>query len=692
MKKILFRLILLAIVGSAAWYGYKYFQSMPTRQQQVATTRVRKGDVLVRSFSRGELRAVRSFTLSAPNLFGTVQVTRLAALGALAREKDLVVEFDDSELISRIEEKQLELDQVDEQIKKARADLNIRNNQDQVELLRTRYSVRRAELEVKRNELLSAIDAKRNLLNLEESRRRLKQLESDIKSRLEQAEAELAVYQERRNKAVIELQRERARLMQVKLLSPITGLVAIRQNRSTGFFMPGMSIPDVREGDQVQPGIPVADILDLSELEVISRVGELDRANLKEGQEVLIRLDAIPEKNLHGKIKGMSGTATASVFSSDPAKKFDVIFSVDMKELLSALGATKDQVEKLMATAEANRKKGGSNPFAGGGGATAMMAMRGAGGAPGGMPGGGMPGGGMPGGGAMPGAGGPGGMPGGPGGMPGGGMPGGGGPPMMGFNRGPGGAGAGGPMGAMFANLPEDQRKKVGEAFRKASGGKSPGEMSPEERAEFQKKMQAELKKLGIEMPARRPGGGGPGGPGAEAGPGAGGAQTAEGGRRRRQGGEGGPGGAGGPGGFPGMGMFGMGGGQQFSPKDLESAKLPPAPEEDAQLGVLLRPGMLADVEIIVEKIPDAIHIPSQAVFERDNKNFVYVRVGQKFEERPVQISKRTESTVIIASGINSGDTVAMADPTARPGDKKKKSEGKGGGAMGAIPGGGSKQ
>ena len=59
---------------------------------------------------------------------------------------------------SRIEEKQLELDQIDEQIKKAQADLAIRNNQDQVELLRARYSVRRSELEVKRNELLPAID------------------------------------------------------------------------------------------------------------------------------------------------------------------------------------------------------------------------------------------------------------------------------------------------------------------------------------------------------------------------------------------------------------------------------------------------------------------------------------------------------------------------------------------------------
>jgi hypothetical protein len=172
--------------------------------------------VVVRSYARGELRAMRSVTLTAPNLFGTVQVTRLAPLGSFAREKDLVVEFDDSEVLSRLEEKQLELDQIDEQIKKAQADLAIRNNQDQVDLLNAKYGVRRAELEVRRNELLAAIDAKKNVLNLEEAKKRLSQLESDIKSRQEQALAQLAVMQEKKNKGILELDRERRRLSQVK--------------------------------------------------------------------------------------------------------------------------------------------------------------------------------------------------------------------------------------------------------------------------------------------------------------------------------------------------------------------------------------------------------------------------------------------------------------------------------------------
>jgi membrane fusion protein (multidrug efflux system) len=346
MNKVAIRVGILVLLAGGAWAAWAVFQSLPSRQTEIATTEVRRGDVVVRSFARGELRAARSATLIAPNLFGTVQVTRLAPLGAFARAKDLVVEFDDSEVRSRLEEKDLEIAQIDEQIKKAQADLAISENQDQVDLLTARYGVRRAELEVKRNELLAAIDAKKNILALDEARRRLKQLESDVQSRREQAKAQLAVFQEKRAKSLIELSREKHRLAQTKVLAPISGLVAIKQNQPN-FFFSGMQIPDIREGDQLNAGQPVADILDLSNMEIVARVGELDRANLKDGQEAVVRLDAIPGESLRATIKNMSGSATSNVFSSDPAKKFDVTFSLDMKQLFSVLGVKPDDIRKI---------------------------------------------------------------------------------------------------------------------------------------------------------------------------------------------------------------------------------------------------------------------------------------------------------------------------------------------------------
>lgn len=671
MKKVVFRLILIAVVVAAGYGVYRLFQGMSTRQESVPSTKVRRGDVVVRSFTRGELRAVRTASLAAPNLFGTVQVTKLAPLGALAKEKNLIVEFDDSEVLSRLESRQLELDQVDEQIKKSQADLAIRNNQDQVDLLRARYAVRRAELEVKRNEILAAIDQKKNILNLDEARRRLKQLESDIKSKQEQALAELNVLREKRNRSILDINREKMRLSQVKLLSPIGGLVAVRQNRSGFSGMFGTTVPDIREGDQVPPGTPVADVLDLSELEVIARVGELDRANLREGQEVLIRLDALAEKVFNGKIKSMSGTASANVFSSDPGKKFDVVFSIDMRQLLTVLGAKPDAIARIMALADENRKKPlsvttNTSMF---GGMPGMGGMGDSGGQQGGgmsgasMQAGGMSAGGMQAGGLQAAAG----------------AQGAGGEQAAGGQRRAGGFG----MGGANSSMTPEQQKKIQEITRKALNGKTMIDLTQEERQALFAKIREEAKKAGIDMPQRggnrgggnRAGGGETAAAGAPAAggvpslgpqaPGAGGRNAAGGGR-----------------------PSGIGG---FSAKDLEDAVLPPPPEEGDTMEVLLRPGLLADVEIMVEKVPNAIYVPNQSIFDKDGKSVVYVKSGNNWVARNIKIDKRSETVSIITEGVKPGDTISLADPNAKPGDKKKGDEKKSGGAAGALPVGGSK-
>ena len=100
---------------------------------------------------------------------------------------------------------------------------------------------------------------------------------------------------------------------------------------------------------------------------------------------------------------------------------------------------------------------------------------------------------------------------------------------------------------------------------------------------------------------------------------------------------------------------------------------------------VLLRPGLLADVEIIVEKVPDAVYVPNQSIFEKDGKYVVYLDQGGNFVEREVKIEKRSESVSILASGVKPGDRISLADPNAKPGEKKKDQKASTG-AAGAMP------
>ena len=349
MKKAIFRILGLAIVVAVGYGGYRFYKQMPARQEQIATAKVQRGEVVIRAYTRGEVSAVRSYSISAPNLFGTVQVTRLAPAGALANEKDLIVEYDDSERQAALEEARLSVQSVDESIKQVKANQGITQDQDQLSLLKAQFAVRSAELDVQKNPVLDAITAKKNILALDQAKRTLVDLQNDVKSRQAQLDSQMAVFQETRNRNLLDVSRELQRIALTKALTPLTGLVAIKQNRA-GNFNFGLQMPDIREGDQLQPGMPVADVLDLSEVQVTAKVGELDRANLTEGQDATLQLDSIPDKQFHGKIKSLSGTATTDVFSGDPSKKFDVVFSVDMRELLAGIGMKPADIERIMQT------------------------------------------------------------------------------------------------------------------------------------------------------------------------------------------------------------------------------------------------------------------------------------------------------------------------------------------------------
>jgi multidrug efflux pump subunit AcrA (membrane-fusion protein) len=128
----------------------------------------------------------------------------------------------------------------------------------------------------------------------------------------------------------------------------------------------------------------------------------------------------------------------------------------------------------------------------------------------------------------------------------------------------------------------------------------------------------------------------------------------------------------------------------QFTEDERTNAKLPLPPEQDSQVQVLLRPGLLADVEIVVEKIPDALHVPAQAVFTKNGKPTVFVEnKNRKFEPREVQLLKQSESTMVLASGVQPGEIVALSDPTVDRSSKAGKGEKKSQGSpAGSMPGG----
>ena len=77
-----------------------------------------------------------------------------------------------------------------------------------------------------------------------------------------------------------------------------------------------------------------------------------------------------------------------------------------------------------------------------------------------------------------------------------------------------------------------------------------------------------------------------------------------------------------------------------------------------------LAPGMSATVRVAVAKIPNGIVIPSSGLFRKAGQSVAYVRHGSKFDETPVEVSRRNTEEILIAKGLKPGEQIALKDPT----------------------------
>ena len=310
-------------------------------ERSLPTGRVERGNIDPKVYVSGELRTPNTSMLVAPSVGGTLQIIYLAKTGSAVKLGDVVLQFDPSEQEYNLEQAPSQLALADQQIAKGKADAAVSAANDQVALLHAKYDVRRAELDCSQNEILPVIQGKINDLALEEAKRRLAQLEQDIKSRVASNLAQLAVSQEQRAKALLDIKLAQDHIQSMTIKATIAGLFARKGNTAGQFFFgPGMSAPEYQEGDQTSSGRPIATILDVSQMEIFSQVPETSRADISTGETIEIRVDADPKQTFPGKVKAVSGMATGSDWGGDPTRRFDVTFAMDAQNSSMRPGQT----------------------------------------------------------------------------------------------------------------------------------------------------------------------------------------------------------------------------------------------------------------------------------------------------------------------------------------------------------------
>ena len=325
------RITLVVLLMAAAATGATVALKRLNRpERSVPTIRVARGNLNLKIYTSGELRAGKTAMLVAPSVGSALRLIFLANTGTRVKSGDLVADFDPSDQEHNLEMASSDLKEAEQSIVKAKADASVQDAQDKVDLLKAEFDVRRAEMDVSKKDLVSAIDAQKNLLALDEARRHLSQLKEDIPSHAASNQADIAVAAEKLAKARLSMQQAQKNIQNMHLRAPMDGLVAVQENRQTNFYFPGMRLPEYREGDEVQPGGFVAQVLDVEQMEIQGKVAETDRANLSPGEPAEIDVYALPHQMVAGKVKDVAGAALqASFFSDSGASKFGVVIALD---------------------------------------------------------------------------------------------------------------------------------------------------------------------------------------------------------------------------------------------------------------------------------------------------------------------------------------------------------------------------
>lgn len=347
--KISLGIMLIVLVSAAVWAApamLSRFWKSPAAE--IPTVRVTRGPLETKIYALGELRPSSIAMVIAPPVGGALQIIHIVSTGSYVEKGDVVVEFDPVEQEYNLEQNQSQLEEADQQIKKMQADIAVRKAQDNVALMSARFSLRRAELRVKENELLGAIEARKNVIALDEAKRKLEQMERDVKSRASSDQADLAVQNVNRMRAQMQMKMAQQNIDNMKLRAPISGIVVVSQSYGMVMVSSGgimySDTTEFREGDQISAGMTVAQIQDVQMMEIASKVAEIDRGNLNPGQAVDIRVDSMPSTGFTGKIKSLAGMASTSSQTAaeyySGVRSFDAVFELDAKGMRMSPGVS----------------------------------------------------------------------------------------------------------------------------------------------------------------------------------------------------------------------------------------------------------------------------------------------------------------------------------------------------------------
>jgi HlyD family secretion protein len=288
------------------------------------TAEVKRKDFVDTLEIKGEVKALRSVVITAPYGAGDLQIVSLVANTAKVKKGDLIVEFDATTVKQKLAQDQSSVKSAEAEIQQSRAAARLKEEQNLTDVMTAKFNAEKARLDASKQEILSAIDGEQAKLKVADAEQKLKEAEAKLKADRGSAKADFASKQQKLDQAKFQVQLDERSLNSLTLHAPLDGVVALQNH----WQPPGGSAP-FKPGDRAWPGVGIAELPDVSSLNISARVEEAERGQLKTGQAVTVRVDALPDRSFEGRVEMISPTASLDFNAGWPIpRNFSVVVAL----------------------------------------------------------------------------------------------------------------------------------------------------------------------------------------------------------------------------------------------------------------------------------------------------------------------------------------------------------------------------
>lgn len=274
------------------------------RAPGVPTTEVKREDFLDSLQFRGEVKALKSVTISAPAEAGELRIVKIAPEGTVVKPGDMVVEFDGTKTQQDLAQYKSVLKSAEAEIGQAKAQAHLTEEEDKTAVLKARYDLEAAKLEASKQEIVSKIEGEEAKLKVTDAEQSLREAETKQKSDQKLNQATIESKQQASDKAKYDVAKAERSLAQMTRRAPSAGTISLLEHWT------GSTDSTYRPGDQAWPGAAIAELPDATTLRITARVDETERGRLAVGQPVNVQLNAIPDRQFTGHIEQIGAIAS----------------------------------------------------------------------------------------------------------------------------------------------------------------------------------------------------------------------------------------------------------------------------------------------------------------------------------------------------------------------------------------------